>query len=78
MLYLFILFIYQAVQYFHIFLLPFNNYIIFSLQLLLSFQSSSVNTIFFCYLRLVIHFKLSDLSSEAKNVLAGQRIHLVL
>ena len=37
------LFIYQAVQCFHISLRPFNNYIIFSLQLFLSFQSSSIN-----------------------------------
>ena len=37
------LFIYQAVQCFHMFLRPFNNYIIFFLQLLLSFQSSSIN-----------------------------------
>jgi hypothetical protein len=33
----------QAVQCFHIFLRPFNNYIIFFLQLFLSFQSSSIN-----------------------------------
>jgi len=39
------LFIYQALQYFHIVLRPFNNYIIFFLQLLLSFQSSSINPI---------------------------------
>jgi hypothetical protein len=35
--------IWQAVQCFHIFLRPFDNYIIFSLQLLLSFQASSIN-----------------------------------
>jgi hypothetical protein len=35
------LFIYQAVQCFHIFLRPFNNYTIFFLQLLLLFQPSS-------------------------------------
>jgi len=34
---------YQVVKYFHIFLRLFNNYIIFFLQLLLSFQSSSIN-----------------------------------
>jgi len=34
---------YQAVQCFHIFLRPFNNYIIFFLHFLLSFQSSSNN-----------------------------------
>ena len=33
----------QAVQCFHIFLRPFNNYSIFFLQLPLSFQSSSIN-----------------------------------
>src|SRR5215510_6438384 len=37
------LFIYQAVQCFHIFLRPFSYYVIFFLHLLLSFQSSSVN-----------------------------------
>ena len=37
------LFIYQAVQCFHILLRPFNNYIIFFFQLLLSLQSSSIN-----------------------------------
>ena len=37
------LFIYQTVQCFHILLRPFNNYIFFFLQLLLSFQSSSIN-----------------------------------
>ena len=37
------LFIYQAFQCFHIFLRPFNNYIFFFLQLLLSFHSSSIN-----------------------------------
>ena len=37
------IFIYQAVQCFHIFLRPFNNYIIFFPQLLLSFRSSSIN-----------------------------------
>ena len=48
-LYLFVclfvyLFIYLAgLQCFHILLCPFNNYIIFFLQLLLSFQSSSIN-----------------------------------
>jgi len=42
--YLFIyLFIQQTVQFFHIFLLPFNNYTIFFLHFLLSFQSSSIN-----------------------------------
>jgi len=35
--------IWQTVHCFHIFLRPFNNYIIFFLQLLLSFQSSSIN-----------------------------------
>ena len=38
-----ILFIQQVVQCFHIFLCPFNNYIIFFLQLLLSFFHSSIN-----------------------------------
>ena len=46
-LYLFFLLIittiYQAVQCFHIFLHPFDNYSIFFLQLPLSFQSSSIN-----------------------------------
>ena len=37
------LFIYQAVQCFHISLRPFNKYIIFFLHFLLSFQSSSIN-----------------------------------
>jgi hypothetical protein len=37
------LFIQQVVQCFHIFLPPFDNYIIFFLHLLLSFQSSSIN-----------------------------------
>jgi len=39
-----IIFIYLAgLQYFHTFLRPFNNYNLFFLQLLLSFQFSSIN-----------------------------------
>jgi len=39
----FYLFIQQAVQCFHISLRPFNNYITFFVQFLLSFQSSSID-----------------------------------
>ena len=43
MIFLSIFISYQVVRRFHTFLRPFNHYIIFSLQSLLSFQSSSIN-----------------------------------
>jgi hypothetical protein len=40
---MFIVIIYQVVHCFHNFLRPFDNYILFFLQLFLSFQPSSIN-----------------------------------